>query len=574
MRRALLGFVLLGVAGCAAPVPADDDDTTPEPTPAPVGCAPTEWTEPPACGSGPVARGGLLPGPGDAGFDADLAGRVTEHDRLFHAVFAWSTGVNTEVSIDLGESALLDTFMASDSWDFEEATGRPVTDLVTSWGKAAGLYAGVGIAADAYRYGALRDEGAPCVEVDRARELLLRSLEGLHRASAITGVPGVIARGSARVDHPGAGATVETTPLFDETGAPLPEEKDNGTWRDDNSADGAYSDYVWEDSCSRDMLMGWATAYGAVWEVVGLDPTIDAAVKDELVADATALARSLMTVQDSGFDLEIRDADGRRTFHGILHEESIDTVYTPGVTNGPNAMMAAGAAAALATVAQDAEVQEWLEGQLLGERRLHELARDRSAILDFGVNTNFSGYNMVFTGGLLAERLVCDDEARGVFAVALHDTLYDPEGEERQPVEQAQALYDLAGLAGQRVARAWGSADEAPDEAVLGQLVDTLTDFPAAPYVDTYVENCDADEIASGVCVGVDGVTQITVLEATGWNDAVVAAEPIPWSIRPPSNYHWRSNPYEVNRGDPSGGRLLPAVDLRFAYWAARWQRR
>lgn len=574
MRRSLFLSLSLLVA-CPSATPSDDDDaTTPEPTPEPVGCATTEWTPPPACGSGPVARGGLVPGPADEGFDAELAARATDHDRVFHGIVATSTGVNTEVTIDLSEAALLEQFLASDGWDFEDVTGRPVTDLVTGWAKAAGLYAGVGIAADAFRYGVLRDEGAACEDVDRARTLLLRSLEGLHRGSAITGVPGVIARGYARRDQPGHGAAVTTTPLFDDDGAPLPEEKNNGTWREDNSEDGAYPEYVWEDSCSRDMLMGWAMAYGAVWEVVALDPTIDAATKARLQTDAAAIARSLMTVQESGYDLEIRDADGRRTFHGILHEESIDTVYTPGIVNGPNAMMAAGAVAAFATVAEDEEIQAWLDDELLGTRALHELARDRSGILDFGVNTNFSGYNMVFTGGLLAQRLTCDATARAVFSTALDEVLYDPPGEERQPVEQGQALYDLAGLVGRRGDFAWGAAAEDPDEDVLAAMLDTLRAFPEAPVRDEYVENCDAAEIESGDCVGVDGVTAITVLDSTGWNDAVVAAEPIPWSIRPPSNYHWRSNPYQVNRGNPAGDGVLSAVDFRFVYWMARWLRR
>jgi len=569
--RALFSLTLaVALAGC--PSGGDDDDATaPDPTPAPIGCAPQEWTAPPACGSGPVARGGLVAGPADDGFDADLAARATQHDRVFHGLIAQSTGVNTEITIDPAETALLEEFVASDGWDFEEVTGRPVTALVTGWSKAAGLYAGVGIAADAFRYGVLRDEGAACADVERARAQLLRSIEGLHRASAITGVPGVIARGYARRDQPGLGASVTTTPLADDAGNPLPPEKDNGTWREDNSSAGDYPEYVWEDSCSRDMMMGWATAYGAVWEVVRLDPTIDDAVKADLRADARALARSLMTVQESGYDLEIRDADGRRTFHGILHEESIDTVYTPGIFNGPNAMMAAGAVAAIAMAAGDDEVQAWLDDELLGSRALHELARDRSGLLDFGVSTNFSGYNMVFTAGLLAQRLTCDASARSVFATALDDVLYDPAGEERQPVEQGQALYDLAGLIGRRGDFAWGAAAAGTDADVLASVTDTLRAYPEAPVRDTYVENCDVDEIESGDCIGVDGVTPITVLETTGWNDAVVAAAPIPWSVRPPSNYHWRSNPYEVNRGNPAGTGVLSAVDFRFVYWMARW---
>ncbi len=76
----------------------------------------------------------------------------------------------------------------------------------------------------------LRDEGAACEEVDRARAHLHAALDGIHRAVAITGAPGVIARGYIRRDLPGGEDTV-TVPLFDAAGRPLPTEKTNGTWR-------------------------------------------------------------------------------------------------------------------------------------------------------------------------------------------------------------------------------------------------------------------------------------------------------------------------------------------------------
>ena len=68
--------------------------------------------------------------------------------------------------------------------------------------------------------------------------------------TAITGIDG-IARGLANRTYPGGDN--QTTPLFDGQGNPLPEEKNNGTWREDNSG-GHYPNYVWVDSCSRDMF--------------------------------------------------------------------------------------------------------------------------------------------------------------------------------------------------------------------------------------------------------------------------------------------------------------------------------
>ena len=140
-------------------------------------------------------------------------------------------------------------------------------------------------------------------------------------------------------DLPGAGQG-SVTPLFDDDGAPLPAEKNNGTWRADNF--GQYPGFIWEDSCSRDMLVGWAVAYAAMWEVVKTDPAFSDAAKTQLRQDAWDILESLRQVREEGYDLEIRDADGRQTYHGIMNENAIDRVYLDGAPNGFNAVMAVG----------------------------------------------------------------------------------------------------------------------------------------------------------------------------------------------------------------------------------------
>jgi hypothetical protein len=72
------------------------------------------------------------------------------------------------------------------------------------------------------------------------------------------------------------------------------------------------------------------------------------------------------------------------------------------------------------------------------------------------------------------------------------------------------------------------------------------------------------------VCV--DGTTELSLLGYVGRGDKLVSREPVPMRVRPPSNYYWRSNPYEPNsEGDTD--RLLGAVDFRYAYWLGRWTR-
>jgi hypothetical protein len=527
--------------------------------------------EPPDCGTA-VARGSLLPGPGDEGHDAELLAKAHAFERQFHVFNAHTTDVNADVSVPLEmdrERDLIARFLTeTDGWDFESWSGRTVPEVIGGWQKVAGMYAGAGIAADAFRYGTLRDGGADCDQVQQARRWVLADMDALHLATAITGAPGVIARGFIRTDF--AGSDYETTPLFDESGDPLPEEKDNGTWREDNSG-GLYPDYIWEDSCSRDMLIGWVLGMAAVWEVVRLDPSIPREKKTRLQQDAAALARSLMIEDDRGFDLQVHDADGRITYHGHLHESAFDRIYLPPSINGQHALMALGIVAALAFVAEQPDVDEYLYRELVDERILHVHALEMLGIVDMGAGSNYSNYNMAFIGGWLASRYLCDLEARDVVREAVWIQLYDRDGRSRQPAEQAQTFYDLVYVTARAGATAWDPLGEDVDAAALARGISTLEQFPAPPYWAQGRVNCDEAEIDALECTAVDGST-IVLSGYVGRGDTLVADAPLPMSIRPPSNYHWRSDPYRVN-GEADGSQLLPGVDFRLAYWMGRWVR-
>jgi len=565
-RVALIACCSALLAWACSKQPRDE-----EPPPLPE-CPVLEWAEPPACGSGSYAWSSLIPGPGEVDHDAALALEARRHDRQFHAFNAHGTDVNADVAVPLEmaeERVLIEQFVGeTDGWDFEAWSGRAVTEVVESWQKVAGLYAGAGIAADALRYGTLRDQGADCDEIEVARQHVLAGMDALHLATAITGAEGSIARGFMRMDLPGT--LPETVPLFDGSGSPLPEEKNNGTWREDNSG-GLYPEYIWEDSCSRDMYIGWALAIATVWEVVQLDPRIPQARKDTLQADAAALARGLMIVRESGFDLEIWDPDGRRTYHGILHEEAFDRIYLPPSKNGQHAVMALGIVAGLAFVAGQEDIDAYLWNDLVRERQLHVHARDMLGIVDAGVRSNYSNYNMAFIGVWLAHRYLCDPEVRAVLQDAAGEGLYDRPGRERQPADVAQTFFDLVYVATRAGATVWAPMGDDVDAAAVGRGMGTLRAFAPAPYWEEGRMNCDEDEIAALSCTFIDG-TVIELLGYEGRNDALVAAEPVPISIRPHSNYHWRSNPYSVN-SDADGTRLLPAVDFRLAYWMGRWVR-
>ena len=536
-----------------------------------VSCGGAEAPEgPPPCGSLENGLVTLIPGPGAAGYDEALAAAARRHDRLFVALISRATGLNADFQVTSDDPAArsqIERFVTEDDgWDFEAATGV-APEALGVWHKSAGLYAGVGVAADAYRYGVLRDSGAACDEVEAARAQLVRGLEGADLAARITGVPGVNARSLVNRAFPSAGFR-EPTPLFDASGAPLPAEKNNGEWREDQS--GEHPEWLWEDSLSRDMLVGWAAAYGAAWEVIRADAEVPAELKARLQSNAGATARALMVVGDSGYDLEIPDADGRPTFHAYLNENSVDRLYIDGAENGFNATMALGIVGAMAYVAQDADIDRYLQQTLIAERQLPKVAAGEM-LVNFGVASNFSNFNMAFTAMWLAQRYVDAPEATPYLRLALETELWtkDSADPDRQPRDMAQSFFDVIYSAGKAGARAGVPGAEPVPEEALQRGVDTLRAYPAAPYFDRVVTNCDEAEVAAQRCVLLDGTT-VELLGDAGRNDAEIARQLIPMAVRPPSNYHWRSDPYRYNGGSDGGG-LLPAVDFRIAYWMGRF---
>ncbi len=511
--------------------------------------------DPPGCGTGLAGPDHLIPGPGQSGYDEEIAAKIDALDRLATALSAADTGASGVVSLtDADDAALVDAFLETGEWRDAE-----LVSAVDTWHKATGAFAGPAIAADAYRYGALRDGGADCDEVAAARERMFDALNTLHVAQQVTGTEGVIARAMLHNGLPG-GDSIETTELFDGIGDALPYDKNNGTWRDDQS--NLYPDIIWEDSASRDQYIGWVTAMVAGWEVLQGDLDFPDEYRLRLRRDARALAHSLMTVQESGYDLEIRDADGRMTYHGILHEESVDRTYVPGASNALNPVMVLGIVAALALIADDVEVDVWLHDVLIEQRQLHALVRDHVGLNELGARTNYSNLNMAWLGAWLSQRFLCDTSARAAVAEGMED-LYSPTG---------QTLYDLVRATTQGEVTAYGARWDLEDSALLGPVQLGLFEYPAAPVWHDSVIQCDSDEIDAGECVLNDG-SMVTLLGYVGHGDSLVADAPLPMSARPRSTYYWRSDPHGVNgEGQPTN--LLPADDVRFVYWAGRWARR
>ena len=167
---------------------------------------------------------------------SELRRKADVFDRVFSALNGLGHGLNADLRVlnDDAKSDIQD-FANGSYWHLDDMNLN-AEGLFASYGKAAGLYAGVGLAADAFRYAVLRDEGADCATVERARSSVRNGLRMLDTAHRITGTPGVLPRAIAVKGWPGDGANT-TTPLFNDNGEPLPIEKNNGTWREDVSGD-------------------------------------------------------------------------------------------------------------------------------------------------------------------------------------------------------------------------------------------------------------------------------------------------------------------------------------------------
>ena len=512
--------------------------------------------------------------------DAALESKAAGIDRQLHGILAVPFGWGLEAYVDdPADRTLVDDFIASGSDDFEAATGTHPYDVVTRYEEVGdlGMFGGVQVAGDAFRYAVLRDGGAPAAEVDRARTQLVAAMRGLHWYTQVTGVPGVMARGIRRIT-PEAGEPPlpeeppMTVPLFDASGNPQPAVKEP-TWRDD--ASGQLPFLVWLDDTSKDQVDGYIFALGAVYDVVADDSTIPADAVAALVEDARAIGNKLMEKIDVGsgtIDLVLVDADGRPTsFHDLNAEEASPGVLLGETFNGFNAWMALSIVRTLHHMSGDEALGKFYR-ELVHTRGYPEsfqCTADPCVVLPlssiyFGTATNFSNVNMAFVAAYGLLRYENDPELAQIYRTVLEAELYAP-GVDREARGLGQSFFDFM-YAGFRVGGSFG-----PGEDALGQGIATLGEAPAAPYWDTEVVNCDAAEIASLDCVASDG-TPLPLSDEEGWKGGVVAIDPVPMRLRPPTNFEWRSDPHSVNGGGST--RLNPGAGFYTAYWMGRFLQR
>ena len=514
----------------------------------------------------------IVPGPGQAGHDAALALKAEAYARQLNQLISISIGFGLEAFVEApADRAVIDDFFASGAADFAAHTGRHPYEVISRYGEHGdlGMFGGVQAAGEAFRYAVLRDSGAPAAEVDEARRVLLGAMDGLHWQTQVTGEPGIVARGIRRSrseagEPPIPGGTPATLPLFDASGAPQPADKEP-TWRDDLSGELPF--LVWIDDCSKDQLDGYVFALGAIYDVVWEDETIPRDVVDRLVEDARAIGRQLMERIEVApgvvVDLVIQDADGRpTTFHDLSAEEVTPGGVFPGMpaVNGFNGLMGLGTVRTLFHITGDEAHGRFYYEELIEGRDYLSSVEESVALMYLGDQTNFSNVNMAFVAAYGVLRYEGDETLGLRMRTILHDWLYAP-NLPREARGLGQSLFDY-------IYAAFKFGDRAPARTAVGEGTRTLAEFPDPPYWDIRVDNCDDAEIAARSCTAIDGST-IVLSDGSGRGDNVVAVDPLPKRIRPPSNFEWRSDPHDVNGG--GGSRLNPGGDFHAAYWMGRY---
>jgi len=518
--------------------------------------------------------------------------QMMRHGRQFYEFNARPFGLSLDAHPkDVESRGLIEQFLGQDaSDDVESVTGSHPFSLLSSYGEYGdlGFFGGAGLVATAYEYMTLKKYGALKADLTRARERVVRAAESWHVFKVVSGGGGLVARGIRRLvpedpdDPPIPNVQIELTPLFDGDGEPLPKPKDNGTYREDNSGgvlpEGTWS---WKDSCSKDQLVGQVLAMASLYDAMKDDPDIDQSLVTQLQEDARLIGVMLMQkheisqmegpVGEGLYDLIIMDADGRPTFHHDLNPLSLSKFYVPseqGAYNLFNLIMAWGVIKGLHHVSGDMEIEAFLYEELLGQRdfmgRLNQES-DAEALdyIYFGINTNFDNPDMTAVALWLALYHEDDPEVSTVLRRFLDNGWWDRDGETHAARLCKQAFWHAIYLS---------LTDSGAESALVDELGDILMGYTLGPYWNTRRDNCDEDELAAGECLAVDGETVLTI-EGKNQNGDWMATEALHPSIRPPSNFDARSNPFEVNGGQfGEVVRLNPGPDLLAAYWIARYQ--
>lgn len=522
--------------------------------------------------------------PGD---DLELDNKMLNHTRFYYLFHALPFGIGLNMTYKDEEAlGLIKKFLGQKtSNNVKEITGFHQFDLLEGYEgySGLGLRGGGAAISTAFRYMALKKEGADQNKLSEARKDVIRAIEALHVAHVITGGNGRMARGIQRLkpedpdNPPIPGDVPKPIPLFDEKGNPLPLEKDNGQPRADNS-DGILpeGEWIWYDSCSKDQLVGWIVAMATLYDAVQDDPKIDKKIIDTMREDARLIGKMLrekhrfMAIdgKEYEYDLVIMDADGRPTFHHDLNPKSFEKTYFPpdsDFINVFNMIMALGIVKGLYHVSNDPEAERYLYEELLGKRGYLDYipVTEGGSSLDYiymGAKTNFSNVNMIAIALFLNIYFENDQEVLKKMRAFMENLWWNRKDTLQSAINLKQPYFNALYLA---------MTDKGTDFYLVKETAKLLKAFNVELYLNEERINCDEKELQAKECIAVDEKTVLKIQDEVNHGGHPVAFEALDPSIRPPSDFDARTDPFEVNGG--GGKRINPGGDLNSAYWMLRF---
>ncbi len=449
--------------------------------------------------------------------------------------------------------------------DFAKQTGKQPFAVLAFYDEHGdeGNFAGIASVGIAARLMYLRGTGAPAADVARARDATVRAARAWHVYGTIGG-PGVVARGVRRIKAEQPGETLPGTlpalvPLKDGSGNPLPTKKEP-VWRAPVAP--GFADWIWFDDTSKDQVSGYALAVTWLWDALHDDPAAPKDLAALLAADLGLFAKRLMEITpETGVDLCLRDADGRLTSFYDLNPRNLGNgpplPESSTLRNGFNAAMALGVIRAAYHVTGNEDLGRFYYEELVGRRDLPAQMAANAGLLFIGAPTNYSNANMLAIALATIGRVETDPYVRQRLDETLTKQFWNT-GDSRDASHAKQAWFDAI----------YGSYAASPDAGLEARIAANLLGFADAPAIERDRNNCDAQEISAGKCLAIDGKTTITLAKEKGWGGTVVADAIVPQSVRPDSDFEWRSDPHRVNGGPSS--RMMPGGDFLAAYWLAR----
>jgi hypothetical protein len=510
----------------------------------------------------------ILPAPSASSVDQTLADLAAGFQRQQDIFATAETGISLDIFIKPEDVDLVRTFFAQGAArDFQQATGRHPFSVVSSFEEYGdeGNFAGVASVGVAARLMVLRRDKAPDDEIVAARNAAIRAAQAWHVYGAIGG-PGVIARGIRRVRPLNASdpalptAIPEVVPLKDGNGNPLPTDKGDA-WR--APVVPGFDGWIWMDDTSKDQVVGYALACAWLYDALKGDPLVPDDVLGSLAADMKHFGQALQTVApETGVDLCLRDADGRLTgFHDLNPRELIPGLVVPEsdtARNGFNATLALAIVRASYQVSGDDAIGRWYYDDLVASRDFPTQIAANPGLIFMGEATNFSNVNMLAIAYATLARFETDPGVRAKLQDSIQHAFWDV-GSARDVSHVKQAWFDAI------YASLSPNADAG---AIANRIREQLSGFQPAPAFERDRVNCDDQEIAAGQCLAVDDTTVIHIAAGTNHGGGKVADAVLPMSIRPDTDFEWRSDPFELNG---SASNLMdPRGDYLAAYWLAR----